>query len=343
MIKNLTYIQLIFLILQLFVLEISFTIILTFIVVISFLIMQLKIFSFNDLFIPKLKGVQLTLAFVLFIVLGFFTLNFIESNQNNIIVTSLSSLKNTPNLGFFYKVVSVLLPVICLIIINSVSSKLIKYLISLLLLFVSVRFSIFVLSKLPLIIFALYFLLAHKPNRFSIITGAAVFILFLNLIYFGRGQADNLVTTLNLIIRRVPLLEECSIILNYLYNNGVFYFNTDYGSTVTNLVFNKNSDYIGIAPSLIGSFLLIFNILSPFFYFLFLFAVSKLLINLSKINLLGSFTSLFLSFELIHTFIDGLPHIYYSTRNSLLFWILILLIISSFVIGKAKIIFPFNR
>lgn len=343
MIKNLTYIQLIFLILQLFVLEISFTIILTFIVVISFLIMQLKMFSFNDLFIPKLKGVQLTIAFILFIVLGFFTLNFIESNQNKIIVTSLSSLKNTPNLGIFYKVVSVLLPVTCLIIVNSVSSKLIKYLISLLLLFVSVRFSIFVLSKLPLIIFALYFLLAHKPNRFSIITGAAVFILFLNLIYLGRGQADDLVTTLNLIIRRVPLLEECSIILNYIYNNGVFDYNSDYGSKVTNLVFNKNSEYIGIAPSLIGSFLLIFNILSPFFYFLFLFAVSKLLINLSKINLLGSFTSLFLSFELIHTFIDGLPHIYYSTRNSLLFWILILLIISSFVIGKAKIIFPFNR
>ena len=343
MIKKLTYIQLIFLILQLFVLEISFTIILTFIVVVSFLIMQLKMFSFNDLFIPKLKGVQLTLAFILFIVLVFFTLNFIISNQNNIIVTGLGSLKNIPNLGVFYKVVTVLLPVICLIIINSVSSKLIKYLISILLLFVSVAFSTFVLSKLPLIIFALYFLLAHKPNRFSIIIGATVFILLLNLIYLGRGQADDLVTTLNLIIKRVPLLEECSIILDYLYNNGVFDYNTDYGSTVTNLVFNKNSDYIGIAPSLIGSFLLIFNILSPFFYFLFLFSVSKLLVNLSKINLLGSFTSLFLSFELIHTFIDGLPHIYYSTRNGLLFWILILLIISSFVIGKAKIIFPFNR
>lgn len=343
MIKNLTYIQLIFLILQLFVLEISFTIILTFIVVFSFLIMQLKMFSFNDLFIPKLKGVQLTLAFILFIVLFFFTLNFIESNQNDIIVTSLSSLKNTPNLGIFYKVVTILLPVICLIIINSVNSKLIKYLISLLLLFLSVYFSTFVLSKLPLIIFALYFLLAHKPNRFSIIIGATVFILLLNLIYLGRGQADDLVTTISLIIRRVPLLEECSIILDYLYNNGVFDYNTDYSSAVTNLVFNKNSDYIGIAPSLIGSFLLIFNILSPFFYFLLLFCVSKLLVNLSKINLLGSFTSLFLSFELIHTFIDGLPHIYYSTRNGLLFWILILLIISSFVIGKAKIIFSFNR
>ena len=343
MIKHLTYIQLIFLILQLFVIEISFTLILSFITVFSFLIIQLKMFSFDDLFIPKLKGVQLTLAFILFAVLVFFTLNFIENNQNNIIVTGLSSLKNVANLGVYYKVVSLLLPIICLIIVNSVNSKLIKYLMSLLLLFVSVTFSTFVLSKLPLIIFALYFLLAHKPNRYFIIIGAIVFILFLNLIYLGRGQADDLITTLNLIIRRVPLLEECSIILEYLYNNGVFDYDTDYGSSVTDLVFNKNSDYIGIAPSLIGSFLLTFNILSPFFYYFLLFFISKLLVTLSKINLLGSFTSLFLSFELIHTFIDGLPHIYYSTRNGLLFWILVLLILSSFAIGKSKIIFPFNR
>jgi hypothetical protein len=104
---------------------------------------------------------------------------------------------------------------------------------------------------------------------------------------------------------------------------GIIYEIQKYPAIITRLVFRQNPYLIGIAPSYLGFFLLVFGWFGYILGLLCSFIISNLLNTLKSGDILSNLLYFLWSIEFLSFFIDGIPHFYTSTTNGIFFWCLI--------------------
>lgn len=310
----------------------------SFITLLFFLLVQIKLLSKVRLEYPGKEVFIISKCIYVFGFLCSWSLYYFFSNYQNQVVTSLTTLSDVEKIGIYYKTSNVIIPALAYVLVKTIFKDKNK----LKLVIIGIAFaccltsSIFTLSKAPLINFIFLILGTFKIRWYQFIIGLPLTIFLLYIIYNTRGQSDSIQETLKLIVNRLPLFIELKETYSFLSKNLFIDYNqlSKFSSYVTEDIFKRDSRYVGIAPGTISSFILIFNFFSPFVFVMVLESVKNLLNNLSKKNQIGFITASMLTFEIIHSLIDGLPHFYTSTNNGMFFWGLVGLTLITLLIRK---------
>ncbi|WP_147386082.1 hypothetical protein [Pseudoalteromonas sp. MSK9-3] len=185
------------------------------------------------------------------------------------------------------------------------------------------------LTKQPLFPFVLFVLAIfnRQGKRQKAIIIACIVFLF-SVVFFVYQTRDAEVTfekiVYNILFRFVTFLETFHIV-HYIYDFGPFY-DFNYSSTnsrVTEDVFNRNSNNIGIAPGYIGYFLVSYGFFGILGMLVFAIVVVIICRLLASQNVFERVLYFIVVCEFIPFFNDGVPSFYYSTSNAALFYLML--------------------
>lgn len=248
-----------------------------------------------------------------------------------IVPLPLSSLQHINNLGIAYKAACTILPVVAICVLESNLSRNFKIFIFLSCIIASGAVSVFVLSKMPLAPYFLYFIYFALTGKLPV-RNLIIFALFLLPPVFAiydlrAGENGEEANILTLIVYRVPLLIEMQNVIIWTLNNSpMFDFNVfEAPLRITKDVF-EGDEYTGIAPSYLGYFIIQFGfVLGIVFSSLFALFVAKFTSSFNRANLIDKIIYYSWSIELFHFFLDGSLTFYTSTNSGAFFWGLLLL------------------
>ncbi len=335
MLRILSYVQLLFLISQ-FIIYINKGIvnefvIISFVLLLIVLLFQIKIFrsELKEFSKRSRKEKYLNSFLLLFLLLIGFQLNSLGNIEK---AGTLASLQEVPNIGLIFKVGGTIIPVMAFSFFFSRISMKKKIGIFLLSFLISAYTSITILSKQPLIPYFIFLLFMVQQKLISRKYFILLFFLFIPpviFVYFLRGSADNIQDVIVLMIFRITMLAETSHIMLWIQeHNALGYIPlSEYPAVITRDVFDYDPRYIGIAPSFLGFFIVIFGQFGIIIPFIFIKGTSVLIKLINTSTLEGRLIYFFWVVELLSFFTDGIPHFYLSTSNGKLFWILVILTI----------------
>lgn len=343
MLSSLSYFQFIFLFLQLtssiYLLNFTFSTLFAFILLIGIIIYQ--IFLFNKVELRQSIIIQSNYTkylIMVFLILSVYDVNLLMQIEQ---ARTLAGLQKIDQIGLLTKLGVVILPAISFSVYFTDVNKFLKYVILLISFFISSYTSIMILSKMPIVpyvIFFVYLIRIGKVSKIHLVSFGGIILSLLFGIYSLRDTSGNIFEIINMIVTRLVMLNETTHIINWLDNHEVLGLQPikEYTRLITENVFGYAFSNIGIAPSFLGFFLLIFS------YFGIIIALSFIFIIYLLIGLFGS-KSIFYrliyflwSLELLSFFTDGIPHFYLSTTDGIFFWFLVVISIMLFIIKLYK-------
>jgi len=297
----------------------------------------IQIFLYNKVELKinkKITSPYSSLLIFVFILFSAYDLNLLSQIDKP---KTLAGLQDVEQIGLLTKFAVVILPAIAFTIYLSETNKLLKVSLLIGAFSISGYTSVMILSKMPLVpyvIFFIYMVRLGKISKIHILTFGLFLLPLLFSVYFIRGSSEDILEMANMIIKRLVMLNETTYIINWLYSHDILGLHNlkDYPRLITENVFGYDSATVGIAPSFLGFFLLIFGYIGLLPAFLFIYLVYVC------IDILG-FDSIFYrlfyflwTLEILSFFTDGIPHFYLSTRDGRFFWFLVVITAFLFLI-----------
>jgi len=295
---------------------------------IIFLLIQRKFFENDFRIVLQFESpFGLRLLVIVFLLLVFFQLKqFVVMDK----FKTLNALQGTEYIGLITKNASTLLPAISFSLFFTSLRNSFKIFIISISFVISLVTSVFILSKMPIVPYVLFFILVFDFNKKgkNIYLFFVVLFLIISLILIYSIRGNEFIEIPRLLLFRVVMIPEFATVISWLEwheNLGFDFPIAKYPSLITRYIFHKNPFAIGISPSFLGFFLIVFGWIGFFIGLCFTFLVSNLLTLLKYGGLFSILLYFIWSIEFISFFTDGIPHFYTSTSNGLFFWALIIL------------------
>lgn len=332
MLKVLTYIQILFLFIQLIFSwydeEYDLYICISFLIYFIYLLTQLyyfKDFNFNFKITSYLWYWPILFCFIVLYIYTSSSLLLLTEKR-----TILNALQDVPNIGLLYKTGGIIIPAIAISYFVSNRNPKLSYLLVVLALLLALLLSYITLSKQPLIPFILFVIWLMMYKKISLAwLGILIFPLFYILVdtYVARNSAANIGEIIKLVVTRIVMLSEFAECIRYIISYGVLNIDStgDITKHVTELVFERNSKYIGLAPSYLGVFILYFGVFGVLIANIFTRLLSIGLKLIKSQDFIGLVLFNIWVLEFISFFTDGIPHFYSSTTDGIFFWSLLML------------------
>lgn len=243
---------------------------------------------------------------------------------------TLNASQAVPYIGYIFKISTVILPSFSFVFYLRNREYKYSFLILIFSFLCSSYTGMVFLTKQPVFPYLLFFILTFKSFGKKIKS----FIIFLFLlalssvlfIYSTRsGESGEHIGAIIKIIERFVLYKETLYIVNFLSNHSPLYLTNiwDFAFYITRDVFGYDPYYIGIAPGLIGLFLINYGYLGVIILAVFITLVFLFLNVIRSNDYLGGIIYFMFSCEFIAMFTDGNPTFYTSTTNGSFFYILI--------------------
>lgn len=268
-------------------------------------------------------------VFLIFII-SFFCISKLPSFDE---AMTLNGSQQVQGVGLIFKSGTTLLPALVFSLVTLYPRKTLSYFLLFYVLIISSVIGAAFLSKQPFLPYILFLAVLYKSNNIKI--KVIVFILMsllifsLVFVYTKRGEDASFLNILDKVIFRFILLQETQKIINFIYENGaLFIFDIKtLMSSITSIIFEHDSNVIGVAPGYIGFFVSNFNIFGLFLLIIFTIWINIIINGLRAPLFYDRFVYYLVVCELLSFFVDGNPSIITSTSNNILFYVIMLMII----------------